>query len=123
MVIGDRIRAVREAKKLSQGDVEKRSRLLRVYISRVENNHTTPSVETLEKFANALDVPLYQLFYDGEEPPDFPNVAGRKTADEIGRGRTGKEARLLERFGSLLGRMDESHRLLLLFMAKKMARR
>ncbi len=123
MLIGDRIRAFREAKKLSQGDVEKRSGLLRVYISRVENNHVTPSVETLEKFANALDVPLYQLFYDGEEPPGLPNVAGRKTADEIASGRTVKETRFLERFRNLLGRMDESHRRLLLFMAKKMARR
>ena len=122
MLIGDRIRAFREAKKLSQGDVEKRSGLLRVYISRIENGHTIPSVETLEKFAHALDVPLY-LFYDGEEPPDLPNLPGRKTADEIARGRAGKETRLLERFRSLLGQMDESHRWLLLRVAKKMARR
>ena len=123
MVIGDRIRAFREAKKLSQGDVEKRSGLLRVYISRVENGHTIPSVETLEKFAHALDVPLYQLFYDGEESLNLPNLPGRKTVDEIARGRTGKETRLLERFRSLLGRMDETHRSLLLSVAKKMARR
>ncbi len=94
MLIGDRIRAFREAKKLSQGDVEKRSGLLRVYISRVENNHIIPSVETLEKFARALGVPLYQLFYHGEEPPKLPNLPGRKTADEIARSRTGKETRL-----------------------------
>ena len=83
MVIGDRIRAFRETKKLSHGDVEKRSGLIRVYISRIENGHTTPSVETLEKFANALDVALYQLFYDGEESPNLPNLPGRKTADEL----------------------------------------
>lgn len=123
MAIGDRIRAVREAKKLSQGDVEKRSGLLRVYISRVENGHTIPSVETLEKFAHALDMKLYQLFYAGEEPPNLPNLPGRKTADAIAGGTTGKETRLLERFRSLLGRMDESHRSLLLTLAKKMARR
>ncbi len=80
-------------------------------------------METLEKFAHALDVPLYHFFYDGEEPPNLPNLPGRKTADEIALGGTGKETRLLERFRSVLGRMDESHRWLLLTVAKKMARR
>ena len=67
MIIGDRLRTLREEKKLSQGDVEKRTGLLRCYISRVENSHTVPSVETLEKFTRALEVRMYQLFYDGEE--------------------------------------------------------
>ena len=57
MLIADRIRAIREAKKLSQGDIEKRSGLKRAYISRVENGHTVPSVETLEKLTRALEVP------------------------------------------------------------------
>ena len=61
MLIGDRNRAIREAKKLSQGDIEKRCGLLRVYISALENGHTLPSVETLEKFARGLEVPLYML--------------------------------------------------------------
>jgi transcriptional regulator with XRE-family HTH domain len=69
MLIGERLQAIRKAKKLSQGDIEKRSGLFRCYTSRVENGHTVPSVETLEKFARALEVPLYQLFYDGEKPP------------------------------------------------------
>jgi transcriptional regulator with XRE-family HTH domain len=62
MIIGDRLRAFREQKKLSQGDIEKRTGLLRCYISRVENNHTVPALETLEKMARAMDMPLYQLF-------------------------------------------------------------
>lgn len=69
MLIGDRLRAIREAKKLFQGDIEERSGLKRSYVSRVENGHTIPSVETLEKLARALEVPLYQLFYEGEKPP------------------------------------------------------
>ena len=72
MIIGDRLRALREEKKFSQGDIEKRTGLLRCYISRVENGHTVPAIETLEKMARALEVPLYQLFYDGEEPPNSP---------------------------------------------------
>src|ERR1700733_13569341 len=72
MVIGDRLRDLREQKNLSQGDIEKRSGLLRCYISRVENNHTVPAVETLEKWAQALEIPLYQIFNDGDKPPKTP---------------------------------------------------
>src|SRR2546428_9249015 len=83
MIIGDRLRALREEKRLSQGDIEKRTGLLRCYISRVENGHTVPTIETLEKMARPLEVPLYQLFYDGEEAPELPNLPKRRTADEI----------------------------------------
>ncbi len=64
MYIADRLRQLREAKKLSQADIEKRTGLVRPYISRIENGHTVPAIETLEKMARALEVPMYQLFYD-----------------------------------------------------------
>jgi transcriptional regulator with XRE-family HTH domain len=70
MLIGERLRILREEKELSQGDVEKRTGLLRCCISRVENGHTVPAVETLEKFARALEIPLYQLFYEGRNRPE-----------------------------------------------------
>jgi transcriptional regulator with XRE-family HTH domain len=123
MIIGDRLRALREEKKLSQGDIEKRTGLLRCYISRVENGHTVPAIETLEKMARALEVPLYQLFYDGDESPELPNLPKRRTADEIAWGSTGKEARFLTMFRRVLGRIDEGDRRLLLYMAQKMANR
>ncbi len=123
MIIGDRLRALREEKKLSQGDIEKRTGLLRCYISRVENGHTVPAIETLEKMARALEVPLYQLFYDGEEPPELPNLPKRRTSDEIAWGSSGKNARYLAKFRRLLGRVDEGDRRLLLYMAQKMANR
>jgi transcriptional regulator with XRE-family HTH domain len=123
MIIGDRLRALREEKNLSQGDIEKRTGLLRCYISRVENGHTVPAIETLEKLARSLEVPLYQLFYDGEEPPELPNLPKRKTADEVAWGSTGKEARFLTIFRRLLGGIDEGDRRLLLYMAQKMASR
>jgi transcriptional regulator with XRE-family HTH domain len=122
MIIGDRLRALREDKNLSQGEIEKRTGLLRCYISRVENGHTVPAFETIEKFARALEIPLYLLFYDGEEPPELPNIYKRKTAGDIAWGRTGKEARLLEKFRQLLSRTSESDRKLLFFMAQRMAR-
>jgi transcriptional regulator with XRE-family HTH domain len=78
MVIAERLKALREQKKMSQGDIEKRTGLLRVYISRVENGHTVPAIETLEKMARAMEVPMYQLFYDGEKPPapELPKIGG-----------------------------------------------
>ena len=122
MVIGDRLRDMREQKKLSQGDIEKRTGLLRCYISRVENGHTVPAVETLEKFARALEVPLYQLFYDGEEPPKMPLGAKRRSAGALAWGDSGKDARTLAKFRQLLSRANEEDRRLLLFMAKKMVK-
>ncbi len=122
MIIGDRLRAVREEKHLSQGDVEKRTGLLRCYISRVENGHTVPAIETVEKFARALEVPLYQLFYDGEEPPKLPNLPKRRSADDIVWGSSGKDARVLTKLRRLLSRVDDGDRRLLMFMAQKMAR-
>jgi transcriptional regulator with XRE-family HTH domain len=123
MLIGDRLRVLRETKKLSQGEIEKRTGLLRTYISRIENCHTIPSVETLEKLARALDAPLYQLFYEGEDLPDLPNLPERKTADEIAWASSAKEARFLEKFRRLLSRMDDFDRRLLLHLARKMANR
>ena len=123
MVIGDRLRALREDKMFSQGDIEKRTGLLRCYISRVENGHTVPAVETLEKFARALEVPIYQVFYDGEEPPKLPNLPKRKSADDVAWGSKGKDARLLAKFRRLFSGMEDTDLGMVLFMAQKMARR
>lgn len=121
MIIGDRLRDLREQKQLSQGDIEKRTGLLRCYISRVENGHTVPAIETLEKLARAMETPLYQLFYDGDEPPKLPNLPKRATGDDIAWGRSGKDAKMLGRFRRLLGRTNEKNQKILLFMAQKMA--
>ena len=120
MVIADRLRALREEKKLSQGDIEKRTGLLRCYISRVENGHTVPAIETLEKMARAMEIPMYQLFYDGEEPPKLPNLPKRKSSDDIVWGGTGKDARYLSKLRRLLGKAEDGDRKLLLYMAQKM---
>jgi len=79
MLIGSRLRQLREQRHMSQGDIENRTGLLRCYISRVENGHTVPSLETLERFAGVLDVPLYQLFWNGEEVPETPSLTPRKS--------------------------------------------
>ena len=66
MMIGDRLRVLREHKKLLQGDIEKRTGLFRCYISRVEDGHAVPAVETLERFARVLEVPVYQILHEDQ---------------------------------------------------------
>jgi transcriptional regulator with XRE-family HTH domain len=123
MIIGERLRQIREQKNLSQGDIERKTGLLRCYVSRVENGHTVPAVETLEKFARALEVPMYQLFYDSEEPPKLLNLSKRESADDITWGSSGKDARILAKFCRLFSRLKEDERGLVFFMAQKMVRR
>ena len=120
MVIGDRLRELREGKKLSQGDIEKRTGLLRCYISRVENGHTVPAIETLEKLARALEIPLYQLFYDGDEPPKLPGLLKRKASDNIAFGSAGKQAAYLHKLRKCLSKAEEADRKLIMFIAQKM---
>jgi transcriptional regulator with XRE-family HTH domain len=117
MEIGNRLRSVREEKNLSQGDIEQRTGLLRCYISRVENGHTVPAIETLEKIARALEMPLYALMYEGEEPPALPPRAGKRP-DEWGD--VGKDARFLNKLCRSLAKMSERDRKLLLSFAEKM---
>jgi transcriptional regulator with XRE-family HTH domain len=121
MMICDRLRELRESKNLSQGDIEKRTGLLRCYISRVENGHTVPSIETLEKLARALEVPLYQLFYDGEKPPQIPNLLKRKTSDDIVWGNSGKGALYLHKLRKCLGKTEDKDRKILFSVAQKLA--
>jgi transcriptional regulator with XRE-family HTH domain len=124
MVIGTRLRKLREDKDFSQGDIEKRTGLLRCYISRVENGHTVPSLETLERLASALEIPLYQLFYEGDEPPPLPNLSKRRSTEElILDGGSEKEVRFFEKVRKLVTKIDEKDRQLLLYMAQKLASR
>lgn len=118
MLIGERLRVLREEKTLSQGDIEKRTGLLRCYVSRVENGHTVPALETLEKMARALKMPLYQLMYDGDEPPQSRN---EKEQNEWGS--RGKDARFLNKLCGCLSRMSEGDRQLLLGFAENVIKR
>ena len=78
MLIGQRLREIREGRNLSHGDIERRTGLLRCYTSRVENGHTVPAIETLEKYARALEIPLYKIFHDGSTPVAKPKLGHRK---------------------------------------------
>src|SRR5579862_10059659 len=104
MVIGSRLRDLREEKGLSQGDVEKSTGLLRCYISRIENGHTVPSLETLERFAAALDVPLYKMFYAENGDAATPNLQPREDIEALATqpGKDGEDARFLLQFKNLL---------------------
>ncbi|MGB8800721.1 MAG: helix-turn-helix transcriptional regulator [Candidatus Acidiferrales bacterium] len=119
MVIGEKLRTLREQKNMSQGDIEKRTGLLRCYISRVENGHTVPSVETMERMAQALEVPMYRLFTDEEhvKKPNLPAGVIRSRAVNS------KEDRVIRELAKLLARMSDERRRLLFHMASKMANR
>ncbi len=122
MEIGTKLRELREGKHLSQGDIEKRTGLLRCYTSRVENGYTVPSVATLEKYARALEVPLYTLFHDGAgriEKPDFEVP----TSSDVLWGARGKERSELRLFAKALSKMNERKRKLLFAIAQQMANR
>jgi transcriptional regulator with XRE-family HTH domain len=122
MIVADRLRSLREKKKLSQGDIEERTGLLRCYVSRVENGHTVPAVETLEKFARALEVPLYELLYEGDEPPQKHPALDVKGSGADAWGSSGKDGRFLKQMIRFLSKMDEKDRKLLLFVTAKMAK-
>jgi transcriptional regulator with XRE-family HTH domain len=121
MLIGERLRELRESKNLSQGDMEKRTGCLRCYTSRVEHGHTVPSVETLEKYARALEIPIYKLFLDGDGQPQKPKLPASKP--EPMWGAKGNERRELQAFAKVLSRLDDQQRNLLMTMASRMARR
>jgi len=122
MILSDRIRELREHKQLSQGDVERRTGLIRSYLSRVENGHTVPSLDTLEKLAAALEVPLYVLLYDGNEPPPVPKPPAVQKGVVLW-GATGKDAVYLEKLRRLLGKMSNDNRRVIALVAQKLARR
>ena len=108
--IGATIRAYRLQKGMSQGDIEKRTGLLRCYLSRVENGHTVPSLETLQKIAGALDLQLAQFFSDETVSREMSSL--RLSEDEI---------RFLTQIQRYASRLSENDRKLLLAMVRKFA--
>jgi transcriptional regulator with XRE-family HTH domain len=109
MNIGVTIRGFRLQKGMSQGDIEKRTGLLRCYLSRVENGHTVPSIETLQKIAGALELPLSQMF-DEQPVREVPGLS----LDE-------DEIRFLTQVQKYSAHLSESDRRLLLAMVRKFA--
>ena len=112
MNIVTRLRALREAKGLSQGHIEERPGLFRCYISRVECGHTTPQIDTLEKWAKALDLELYQIFYQSNGKPVAPKVAESTVPHS-------RELKLLD----LFRRMAERDKILLVALAREVVKR
>jgi transcriptional regulator with XRE-family HTH domain len=120
--IGSRLRELRERKRMSQGDIEESAGLLRCYISRVENGHTVPSLETLERFASALEVPISEFFKlkdDLARPAALPGSEGAETSHS--QGTKGEDTRFLLRLRELLPRLSRRDQKVLLDLAKKMA--
>lgn len=111
MNIGETIRNFRLQKGMSQGDIEKRTGLLRCYLSRVENGHTIPSLDTLAKIASAMELPLAQFFADTAHDNGARNLP-QLSEDEI---------RFLSQIRRYSSSLNDSDRKLVLAMVKKMA--
>jgi cation transport regulator ChaC len=79
-----------------------------------------PSLETLEKLARGLQVPLYQILYDGDAPPKLEKSVQRKD-DEWGH--SGRHAYYLSKLRKALAAMSIDDRKLLLYMVQRMAAR
>lgn len=124
MIVSERLRFIREQRNLTQGDIEKRTGLKRSYVSRLEHGRTIPSLATLERFAQALEVPLYHFFYDGDEPPKAASLPRSvQVTDGDHWGLDGESARCMHRLGMLLGRISESDRKTLMHFASQLTRR
>ena len=122
MIIGDRLRQIRESKKMSQGDVEAKTGLLRCYLSRCENNHTVPSIDTLNKWAGALGVPMSALFYEGDNPPKMPAGLPRSEDKKLF-GSTPRELRILNKLRQHLANLSPAEIDVVVVLAAKMAKR
>ena len=121
MLIGQKLREIREAKKISQVEIAEATGLVQPYISRMENGHTVPGVETLEKWASALKIPLYQILYDGEEPPKPLKLSGNHHRELWGN--SGRQLHDLKRLRQYLTKMNDQERELLMSLAGRMATR
>jgi transcriptional regulator with XRE-family HTH domain len=121
MLIGQKLREIREAKNMSQVEIAEATGLVQPYVSRVENGHTIPGVETLEKWASALKVPLYQILYEGEEPPKPLKLSGNHNQELWGN--SARDSHDLKRLRQFLSKMNEQERELLLSLAGRMASR
>lgn len=123
MIIGERLRAFREYKALSQVDIEKRTGLFRYYISRVENGHTIPTLETLARFARALEVPLFHLVYEEDGPYQPPVLPGSANSLDASGSMSKRDLRHLNEFKYLFGRLHDRDKELLSALARRMAKR
>src|SRR5216683_2337880 len=77
--IGQRIRQLRESRAMTQSQLQSRSKVSRSYLSRIESGQMTPSLGTLEKISEALNVGLNRFFIpesDGEALLEDPFIQG-----------------------------------------------
>lgn len=114
MNLGEAIKNIRTAKGLSQGEMQKRTGILRSYLSRVENGHTVPSLATLQRLASAMGVALSDFFspngQTAEGVPATPAPAANDPASQY-----------LTELKTLLPQLTSQQRDQLLDMVKDMA--
>jgi transcriptional regulator with XRE-family HTH domain len=123
VAIGSRLRELREQKGLSQTDLERLTGIKSCYTSRVEHGHTVPGLENLERYAAGIGVPMYRLFYDGDEPPPLASSTPLEDLEELAKDARKKnaEARFFLKLRKALAKVGEPDRGLFLAMVRKLA--
>lgn len=121
--VGARLRIERKARNLSQADLERRTGLARCRISWLEHGRAIPTIETLEKISDALEIPIYQLLYDGDEPAQAEKPSSEIATKGIRKRSRMNGVRLLRELRKQVSRMHEDDQHLLLFIARQMAGR
>ncbi len=64
---GQRVRELRETKKLSQEQLAEKANLHPTFIGKIERAEINPSIISLEKIAQAFNIPLSQLLSFSED--------------------------------------------------------
>ena len=94
MKIGHKIRELRRQKDLTQDELGRKTKIHGRYISKLENNHSVPSIDIIKKIASALDITVDHLLYDKSDNLTKINI---------------NDKQLLQKF-EIIDKMDESKR-------------
>jgi transcriptional regulator with XRE-family HTH domain len=121
--VGARLRAERRGRNMSQADLERRTGLARCRISWLENGRAIPTIATLERISDALEIPVYRLLCEAGEPAQATNASAKTATNGSARRKLRNVTHLHRELREHLGRMHEDDQHLLLFIARKMAGR
>lgn len=118
MLIGQRLRELRETRDLTQDDIARRTGFSRPYVSCIENGRAIPSIATLERWARGLSMKLFQVLYEDKKP-----IKPEKSSSKSGKmpRNFDRLSRELHRLRRILAQMNDKERKLLLSMADQMA--
>jgi transcriptional regulator with XRE-family HTH domain len=121
--VGARLRTERKAKHLSQADLERRCGLARCRISWLEHGRAAPTLKTLEKIADALEIPVHRFLLDVEDGSQPAAIPHKSATNERRMPGAKSGIRLFGELRTYLRQMSEEDKFLLVSIAERMAGR